>query len=66
LKRRDLEFQAKLVRYKALLKEKQIKQQKLVQRLEEEERKCQELDREAATLKESLRQKQQQLKTPEV
>ena len=66
LKRRDLEFQVKLVQYEALLKEKQIKQQKLAQRLVEEERKCQELDVKAATLKESLRQKQQQLKTPEV
>jgi len=61
-----LEFQAKLIRYKELLKEKQIKQQKLAQRLVEEERRCQILDSEAATLKESLRDKQHQLKTPEV
>ena len=62
LKRRDLEFQAKLIRYKALINEKQIKQQKLAQRLVEEERRCQELDVKAATLKESLKEKQQQLK----
>jgi len=61
-----LEFQAKLVRYKALINEKQIKQQKLAQRLVEEERRCQELDNEAATLKELIRDKQQHLKTPEV
>ena len=66
MKRRDLEFQAKLIRYKALINEKQIKQQKLTQRLVEEERRCQELDVKAATLKESLRDKQHQLKTPEV
>ena len=66
LKRRDLEFQAKLIRYKALINEKQIKQHKLAQRLEEEERRCQELDNEAATLKELIKEKQQQLKTSEV
>ena len=66
LKRRDLEFQTKLVQYEALSKEKKIKQQKLTQRLEEEERKCQKLDSEATNFKESLREKHQQLKTPEV
>ena len=39
LKRRDLEFQTKLVQYEALSKEKKIKQQKLTQRLDRRGRK---------------------------
>ena len=60
--KRDLDFQAKIVRFKIFITENESKQQKLARRLAEEIKLSENLDRNGADMEKSLAKKKQQLK----
>ncbi|KAL9189599.1 hypothetical protein ACHAXT_009274 [Thalassiosira profunda] len=62
LKDRDLAFQRRLLNLKLFAEERQLKQERLAKRLEEEVQACEDLDAKAATLSKTLEVKQQELK----
>lgn len=62
LSKRDLEFQAKLVRFEIFTKDNESKQKKLARRLAEEVNKCDDLDKEATKLTKALHQQLGHLK----